>query len=538
MGLEQIKGMDGFHFVDFSGGWFPGKNRNDVPAGFYTENGKTTQNLTIGFPDLQHCFYEDGYLRKFYGYDTVPSAQVNSGGDGLGIGVADWKGELTQFGIFGSKFYEFSSAGVATDRTGAVTINTSQPYLFKTHIQGSNRFIIGGNGSGDMFTFSGTGNNIAALSGSPLKYHSFDYYGERWWGVTPNSNWNFLHGSDFTDPTSNWNASGQIFPFKDTLTGVVNAGGWLAVIGRETVNSLQGFGETSFRKDEDIFPFGSPAHRTFVHGQYFDSYYQTWVEGFYMVTWTGPVFISSSKRVYDLGLSMKTTWNSSTGVNKANLDKACAAWMEDSKKYVFAVPWDDDTNPTRLFVIDAERGGRVWPMPDILDDGSTVHSIRDLKVMRDANEKEWLYMQDSNGWYYKFDPDENNYNPGGTKVGIEAHAESPTFNLMGVHDLREPQMSAKQSGSWNVTVFFNFDNASGDGSQANFDLASDADTLTNSFTLGASTLGGSDYVFDDLDADGAGQKLQFKFKNYNADEAFFIEELILWMKFLRKTSMR
>lgn len=542
MGYEQIDGMEDFHFVDFSAGYFPNKNRRDIPMGFYSSK-RASKDLRNGFKDVQHCIWHEAALRKFFGYTAVPSAQVNSGGTGLGIGCADWLGELTQFGIFGTKFYEIASDGTATDRTAAITIDATEPYHLKTHIQGANHYIIGGNGYGGMIKWTGTGANIALLGGTPHNFKSFDYYGERWWGIRRDSNWNFLYGSDFTDPETNWNDSGVIFPFKDTLTGCVKTESWLAVVGQKTINSLSGFGEQSFEKDEAILPIGTTAHRSLCAGSLNDPNYG-WVNGFYMLASSGPVFISENKKVYPLALPMQDLWNTSgTGLNKQYLHLASGVWLETLKMYVFAVPWGASNNPNYLFAIDASKPIQfqdkvtypVWPMPNIL---SSSYNAVALSVMKDSASSEWLYMQDDNGWYYKFDPEEKNYYPNDTKTGIQAHAQSGSFDLGAEYEVRETQLYARSVGDWTIQVYLNFDSGTGSGSYDDVSMLADGDVLGSTFVLGASTMGGSSYVFELIDVNGTGQLFQFKFQDYDADQSFNIEELIVWMKFLRQRSLR
>ena len=542
MGYEQISGMTDFHFVDWSGGKVAAKNRRDTPGAFFT-TGNVPQSLINAFVDCQHVVWYGGNLRKWFGYDAVNTTAANTGAAGLGIGAADWRAELTHFGIWGNKFYEVASNGALTDRSGANVVDTSQAYCIKTHIQGTNRYVIAGNGV-QMWRWNGGGNNIAALGGTPFCYQSFDYYGDRWWGVKNADSWNLIYASDFTDPESNWNASSQvIIPVKDTPYGCINVGSWLAVLCRNSIASFQGYGESSFSKDEQVVQIGSSAHRTLSRGQCFDPNYG-WVDGFFFVSWQGPIFVSDAKRVYKLGLGIFDEWNETDGLNKDLLNLACGVYVPQWKQYVFAVPWGADLGCTRLYAVDVSSPMVVsdqitypiWPMPSIV--GSSNY-VTDLQVVRDTTETEWLYMQDSSGYHYKFDPDLAHYDPKNVNAGIESHGQSKVYDLGTTYEMREPIMMAKASGDWNVATFFKFDDESGDGTYGNTNLASDADVLTTSFTLGSSTLGGKTYVHDVIEGiTGWGQLLQYKFQNYTKDQSFSIEELILWMKALRKASKR
>jgi len=262
------------------------------------------------------------------------------------------------------------------------------------------------------------------------------------------------------------------------------------------------------------------------------------------VTEQGPMFISEGKKVYPLGHAMNETWNDTTGVNKSALDTCCAAFMDDHKWFVFAVPWGAATEPNKLFVIDTSRPVfyqnqityPIWQMPTIL---GASNYVRDLRVIKDSNEDEWLYMQDDEGRYYKFSPDELNYYPLNVKTGIQAHAQSKVHDLKGQFKIREPQMFAKVVGDWEVDFYLRFDRETGDGSYGSLNLAEEADVLTTSFTLGASALGGKTYVHGYVDGvTGYGNLAQFMFKNYDADESFNIEELVMWMKFIRQPVLR
>lgn len=535
MGFEQIKGMDDFHFVDFSQGVFPGKNRNDVPGAFYTTlSGRAPKSLANGFIEAQHVIWYKGALRKWWGY-TVTGAQVGSGANGGGIGGADWTSELSQFAAFGAAFYELA-AGTWTDRNPGpiVTMTPDVPYCIKTHIQGANKFVMLGNGTDDMIRWNGAGNNVAALGGSPYKFKSFDYYGERWWGVRNDDNTAYASGT--TDPTSNWNANAPIqLPFKGTLVGVQNVNSWLAVVQRDGIGAVEGFGLSSLAKSERIIGVGSPAHLSFAKGEYSANQFGQVENGFYMVGYTGLYFVTESRRLVNLGENrFQDWWNESGNINKAQLSRSLGVWMDQNKLYVCAVPSAANLWPDMLIVIDGKTGA-YWPMPSII---STSYNVRGLAVMKDANNVEWLYIQDDNGFVYKFDPTEKNYYPNNTKSGIEAHAKSKVYDLGGLYDLREPQLYAKSVGDWSLTVFFNFDSESGEGDFGNVSLTDGTDPLTTSFTLGLSVLGGKAYVFDDIDVAGQGSLIQYKFKNYDTDESFEVEELVLWMKALRSPSFR
>lgn len=533
MGFEQLENIEEFHFIDFSAGYYPLKNRRDVPANYYTSKG-SPKILKNGFVDMQHCIYYNGELRQFFGYVPQCAGQINSGGDGLGFGQAEWLGQLRQYGVFGNKFYEFDDLGNETDRTGFVTLNTSQPYVHKQHIQGSNQFVIGGNGYGSMYKWTGAGSDISVLGGTPHNYQSFDYYGERWWGVRRDTNWNFLYGSDYTDPESNWNDSGELIPYKDSLYGCVSVGSWLAVIGQKTVNSLTGFGQTSFKKDEGIFGFGTTAHRTLQKGLLYNEYYQQWMDGFYMVTKSGPVFVTESKRVYSIGDPINEEFTAATGITIDALNTCVGKWIDTLKWYVFAVPYNAEVLPNKLFVFDAKYQS-LWPMPDFIHDGSTRYYIRDITSMT-LNGVEYVFVQDNNGWYYRLNPDEMNYYPNNTKTAVQAHAQSPVYDLQGYWKLREPVVYAKSLGDWNLDILIGFDNDAGGGTLGQLDLLTGVGL--GSFILGASTLGGSTYIYNFVDIAGEGSYVQFTFKNYNTDETFAVDEILMWMKFVRKRSMR
>ena len=131
-----------------------------------------------------------------------------------------------------------------------------------------------------------------------------------------------------------------------------------------------------------------------------------------------------------------------------------------------------------------------------------------------------------------------NYNPSQTKTAINAYGQTKVYDLGGVHDLREPQAYAKASGSWKLRFYFRFDDATGDGEFGDLNLSSGADVLDTTFVLDASALSGVAYVFDDVDVAGSGRRLQMKIQNANVDEDFNLEEITLWMKFVRHGSLR
>jgi len=516
MGFEQIADMKAIPLKNFAGGWFPKTEREEVP-----------DNAS---PECQNVIWFRGTLRPFFGCSKLNSAQVDSGASGNGTYHASFGTTNRMIAVFGDKFYESTDGASWTDRTGGMTITDGYPWQFRTFEEGTNKYVIMCNGEDAPLKWTGAGNNAELLGGSPsAKALSHDYWHSYYW-MTDTTNDSWAVRSGLTNPQT-WALTTNFWPFQRKVYGIQANKQRIAIIMEDSIGYVAGFGQDSFHREVDAISIGSKATRTLAEGFYNirgqEGSYQS--PGFYFVGNDSVYFITEDFQKINVTPQLKNWWNTTTGTNRAVLSTSFGCYHEDYNWYVFAVPVGTSTQPDYLFILDANTGA-VWPMPQPL--GATA-KIRGLAIFKDSNNDDWICIQDDDGYAYKFDPTVLNYDGS----AIEAKWKSKDFDLGAIYELREPQLEAKIRGDYTLDLYINFDHEIGDGSYDTMNLIDNSDVLTTSFTLGSSTLGGKDYIFDYVEVTGQGRFFEFTLKDFSVDNTFDVVQAIFWFKFIRKGSL-
>lgn len=514
MGFEQLD-IKAVPFKDFSGGWFPLLNRSEIP-----ENGS---------PSCQHVIWRQASLQKFFGCSKVNVAQVGAGDNGNGIFHASFGATDCMIAIFGTSFYESTDGISWTDRTGGMTITDGYPWLFRVFEEGTNKYVVMCNGKDAPLKWTGAGANAELLGGAPSSAAlAHDYWHSYYWmSDTTNDTWGVR--SAVTNPQS-WALTKDFFPFPRKVYGIQGNGQRLAFVMEDKIGWVAGFGQSSFQREVDALPIGTKATHSIAGGVFSvkNGTSSTDVNGFYLLCPDSIYFITEDFQKIDVGSQLIEWWNDTNGVNKTYLHRSFGCYHKDLGWYVFAIPVGSSTEPDYLFVLDGKTGA-IWPMPQPLG----TKKIRGLTIIKDSLHIDRIVIQDDDGYAYKFDQDVLNY----SGSAIESKWQSKIMDLGATYELREPQMEASASGNYDVDLYLKFDLESGDGAYDTFSLNDGTDVLGTTFMLGASVLGGKEFIFDDLDISGFGRFIQFMFKDYDVSSKFNIHELILNMKFIREGSL-
>ena len=139
------------------------------------------------------------------------------------------------------------------------------------------------------------------------------------------------------------------------------------------------------------------------------------------------------------------------------------------------------------------KTGAFWPGPSIHG-----NFIRGLTSYRDIDGKESVQFQDNNGYLYRFNFGTISYHDGTTTETIEYRWVSNRIDLEDIYSFGQALMLADAVGNWGINMAVRFGLGLGDGTAGTISFLNDSDTLGQSFVLGASTLGGSAYVFKPL----------------------------------------
>lgn len=481
----------------FDKGFFPNKDFEDVPDG--------------GSSDCKHVLWYRSALRKMFGMDRINSSQAATT-RGNGIFYLDVNGATKRVGVFGNKFYEDVS-GTWTDKTGAITITDGAANLvqFVNWQQGANKYLIGVNNVDAPFKWTGAG-NAAVLGGSPpANFGSVAVYHQTVFGSKNES----VYFSDTADPET-WNSTKWVINYTRNVSRVLEHGPKLAVMMDTHIGSIQGYDYLDFVSEEvEVGNVGCAGRLAATNARFGKSDTRVIVTVHKDGIWMIDEAFGAQKLLGD---------NYFSDFNQANLSKAVCCFSGVDKLLYVALP-KDATENDYLIVIDMNTGA-FWPCPSI-----HTNSIRSMHLCQDDSNNEWVYFVDTNGYAFKFNRDTTNYHTGTATQAIDARFKSKRFDLKDVHSLRDTMMLADADGDWNVTVACGFGLTADDGNTGSINLQDDSDLLGSSFILGASTLGGSDYIFKILSGVGGfGRFFSITFTNANASESFHIKKIELQLR--------
>ena len=157
MGYDVENSIQEVVFSDFSAGWFPGREINDIPGELFNPSSP------VGMRDGNAVVWHSGGLRKMFGHDNVNTAQINSGAEGNGgyySHVLD-----KHFAVFGSKLYTDVETATPTDITSAMTLSSSALVSYAEWQYESTKYAILSDGTNLILKTDGVTTSL--LAGSP-----------------------------------------------------------------------------------------------------------------------------------------------------------------------------------------------------------------------------------------------------------------------------------------------------------------------------------------------------------------------------------
>ena len=504
MGRSKLK-IQRLELKDFSKGYFANQDFDSVPDG--------------GSSDCKHVIWKKSALRKLPGMDLINSSAAATT-RGSGIFYFNVSGTTKRVAVFGSGFYEDVS-GTWTARTGAITLTdgASNHVQFINHQQGANKYLIGVNGVNAPFKWTGAG-NAAVLGGSPpANFSTIAKYHDTIFGASAE----LVYFSDTGDPET-WNSTNWVLSFDKSVTCLIENGQTLAVLMEDHIGSINGYDYLDLAVEESEVKGVGCVGRLAA------------TKAFYGPERTEVIATLSKNGLWIIdqayGAQQIFGENWFDEFNAANLSKATLAYSEIDHLLYIALPYGSATENDYLIVVDMISGA-VWPGPSI-----HANYIRAMASARDDNGNEFVYFVDTAGFAFKFNLDTTNYHTGTTTQAIDARWKSKKIDLNDVHSLREASMLADADGAWSVTMAVGFGLTSDDGEENEISLIDSGDLLGSSFVLGASTLGGSAYVFEVLSGVGGfGRFITVTVTNSDLSEPFNIKKIELQLKRRRMGSV-
>lgn len=509
MGYEEIPQSTPVIFRDFSAGWFPGKEHNDIPGSLKTKE-------PIGMFDGNAVIWYDGALRSMFGYDNVNTVALNSGAAVTSLYASDVISKFVT--SVGNKLYTGADQASPTDITGIITLTAGSQIQWSEWQFEDDAYIVGTNGVDAPIKYTGTG-NASALGGSPPT--------ARWSAVFNNALFlartslepSTVFFSNLGDPEVY--TSDDDYKFNAPITGLAVLGKMLVVFKSESIGVLSGFNNSTLTKEENyISGKGCSGGHTIVQAKLkgrdvliFHGY-----DGWY-------AFDGSKDLIY-LSYPVRNKYRPQASVPQFTQSRFQYAWAEYIPQYEWVITClSDGADTTNNFVVILDLG-RVyessegvyvphWPVDNI--PGNCI--ARSKRITSENNE---IFFGDTTGFVYKFTPTGYNYN-GSVYTKF---FESKIFDNILTWVLVEFNIMGNE-GSVSSDTYIKSDLEIGDGTQGSANLSDGGDVLGTTFILGTSELGGKDFVFVDATTDAFGRFLQFKISNSVVDKSFSIEEVNL-----------
>lgn len=480
----------------FNKGFFPNKDFEDIPNG--------------GSADCNHVIWLYSGLRRFPGMTRINSSQV-ANARGSGIHYFDVAGISKRVATFGNKIY-YDNSGTWTDVTGAITISDAAANLVQmvNHQQGSNKYLIGCNGVDAVFKWTGTG-NADVLGGSPPIFTSIVKYHDIIWGSIAE----LVYFSDISDPET-WDLTKWTVTFDKTVVRLIQNGGKIAVLMGDHIGSIQGYSYLDVTVEEnEITKFGCVGRLAACNA--------TWQRKNNVIA----VLAKDGLYIVDETFNYNKIFGEEyiEDFNQSNLSKATVTFDSTRNWLYVAMPYGSATENDYLIIVDMDTGA-FWP-------GSSIHTnnIRAMSSVRDDNGDEQIWFVDGNGYSFTFDLDATSYHSGSATEAISSYFVTKKFDFKDIHEVRDIELLADASGDYDMTVYLNVGLSADFGDAGSINLADEGDLLGTTFTLGASTLGGSQYILKGLeDISGFGRFMQFKLEQTVLDRVFNIRKLEILTK--------
>lgn len=509
MGYESFENIIDINFKNFSAGWFPGKEHNDIPGEL------TKPDYPLGSPDCNACIWTEGSLRKFFGYNDITTSILTGYVTSLFYSTI-----LSEFvGTIGTGIYSDMHQATPTDITGAITVSsTSRPHWAEWQFE-TNHYVIGVDGLNPPWKWTGSG-NCSVLAGSPPQGKWVAIWQSSCWIGRTASEPSTIYFSDPADPET-WTVD-RDYKFDAPITGIGVLGDKLVVFKENSIGVLAGDNNDALTKvDKYISGVGCTSGHSIKNSK---------VEG-------EDVLIFHSKDGYYAFNGTTTLMKISHQISKKYIstdkwattlfDEITSVYWPEYNWYISNLADGSDSYNNFQLVFDCSQmlgknayGSYVtgvsflpcWPFDDI--------PAISMEIYDGA-----LYFGSVDSKVYKFDV--SNFNLNGSTY--DAYFKSKIFDVGQEWTFLEANVMADEQNA-TINVYINADLEAGSGSMDVADVYDDSAVLGSTFIIGTSILGGKDFVNAHVDVDVFGQYLQFKLQNNTVDKYFAIEEFQIMLQ--------
>jgi hypothetical protein len=516
MGYDELDGaLPPVTHKNLWAGWFPNKVQGGIPGELFDPS------QPIGLRDCNNVIYDQGRLKKMFGYNNVNSSALESG---AAVTSLFYSPVLSEFvGTVGTKLYKDMATATPTDVTGTATITTNtQTHIAEWQFE-TDKYVIGVQQGNAPWAWTGTG-NAAALGGSPPQGKWVSVWQNCVWISNTSTEPSTLYFSNLGDPTT-WTTNDD-YKWEAPITGQGVLGNMFVVFTENSINILMG---DNVRKLTQVHKYisnigctgGFTVASGSLNGQEVLLFHAA--DGFYAFDGTRNV-IKLSKPIDQKYVSgtAASRWNA------ARLANACSTWVPKHNWYITGISDGSDTQNgfvhtqdlSRPFALPDNQGAAVpqWPASD------QVEEVNCITVGKDANSAEWIYFGSDDGYVYKYDPALFNRNGS----AYTSYATSKIFDTGQTLLLLESNIVGNLDGSaGEVVESINFDLESGLGQSDTNDMntATAASVLDSTFILDSSILSDKEFIFKNFEISNWGRFFQFDVRNTRLDHQMNIQGL-------------
>lgn len=223
MGYEEIGKHKLLRFNNFSAGWFPAREHNDIPGDI------ANTAAPVGAIDCNNVIWYNGSLQKFFGYATVTSSALATYPDSLFYSQALG----TLLGKAGTTLYDDLETATPNDITNAMTVASGKlcwlDWRFSTDI-----FAIAVDGTNAPIKYDG-GGSAALLGGTPPTAKWIARWLDCLWLTNQDG---IVYFSNIGDPEAY--TSGDNYKFGKACTGLIDLNDKLVYFTSDSIGIITG----------------------------------------------------------------------------------------------------------------------------------------------------------------------------------------------------------------------------------------------------------------------------------------------------------
>lgn len=488
MGYETISGEKNLNFIDFSAGWFPGKEHNDIPGDI------NSPNSPLGMADGENVIWYEGALRNFFGTSNVTTSALDGSNSVNSLFYSYVLDDL--IGTAGTKLFSNMDNAAPTDQTSSLTIANSQiswaEWEFKT-----DKYAIGADGTNDVFYWDGS---TAAVLGATVPQGKFvAVWQDVLWVARTSSKRSSLFFSNLGDPTV-FDTDDE-YTFDSPITGLIPFGDQLVVFMEDHIGILTGTNNRLLTKvNRFVTNVGTRAGYAIVPVSFGGSNAICFhgFDGWYIYQGTqNPIYLSHPIRRKYINSDSAIRWN------EARFENMQACRHPRYNWYMCSLSDGGDSVNQTIMVLDLTRiyetkeGIYVphWPVQDL-----TSTCLAAAKI----SNREEIYFGSTDSKVKKID--ESITTREGS--GYTGFFKSKIFDNIQTIVIDEVNVLGDQQNV-SVDVYINMDLQDGDGDLDSVNLSESATGL-GAFILDTDKLAGKDFIFKHVGLNPWGRYLQFK----------------------------